>query len=252
MYETVADGTLTGYYVNDLTRSQSQGGVTNTYGLDAALRQRERTTTGGAEEGIQIYHYAGSSDSPSWIDEGESKWSRSIAALGGSLGAIQTSEGEVTLQLADMHGDVVATADVDPEATELLSTQQFDEYGNPKGESTPKFGWLGSKLRRTELPSGVIQMGKRSYVPALGRFLSVDPVKGGSANAYEYAAGDPVNNLDLTGEKCSGNTAWIKRCKAKKTIAWMKRSNKNRAIIMRFKNRRAAESFAYSLKRNYV
>jgi hypothetical protein len=43
-------------------------------------------------------------------------------------------------------------------------------------------------------------MGKRSYIPALGRFLSPDPVKGGSANAYDYANQDPVNQFDLTGE----------------------------------------------------
>jgi len=111
---------------------------------------------------------------------------------------------------------------------------------------------LGSKLRRTELPSGVIQMGVRSYVPALGRFLTRDPAFGGSANAYEYASGDPVNNFDLTGEKCVGDTAWVKRCKAKKTIAWMKRSNKNGAVILRLKTQRAAEYFAYSLNRNYI
>jgi RHS repeat-associated protein len=86
---------------------------------------------------------------------------------------------------------------------------------------TPKFGWLGSKLRRTELPSGVIQMGVRSYVPALGRFLTRDPVFGGSANAYEYASGDPVNQFDLTGEKCVGKKkGWAGRCKAKKDAAY--------------------------------
>ena len=37
----------------------------------------------------------------------------------------------MTLQLADMHGDTIATADNDPEATELLATQRFDEFGNP-------------------------------------------------------------------------------------------------------------------------
>jgi RHS repeat-associated protein len=222
----------TAYYVNDRTRSQTQGAITNTYNLDSALRQRERITSGGSEAGTEIYHYAGNSDSPAWTDEGGSKWSRSIAALGGSLGVIQMSSGEVTLQLADLHGDVVASAAIDPETTELLFTQQFDEYGNPKAQATPKFGWLGAKSRRTELPSGVIQMGVRSYVPALGRFLSVDPVPGGSANAYEYAAGDPVNNFDLTGEKCVGSQAWIERCKTKKTVAWLKRSNKNRAIII--------------------
>ena len=194
----------TAYYVNDRTRSQTQGGITNTYSLDASLRQRERITSGGSEAGTQIYHYAGSSDSPAWVDEGGSKWSRSIAALGGSLGAIQTSSGEVTLQLADLHGDVVATAAIHPEATKLLDTQRFDEFGDPL-QSSPlsggdaEFGWLGSKNRRTQLPSGVIQMGVRSYVPAVGRFLSPDPVRGGSDNTYDYANADPLNQFDLTG-----------------------------------------------------
>jgi hypothetical protein len=42
-------------------------------------------------------------------------------------------------------------------------------------------------------------MGARSYVPAIGRFISTDPVPGGSANSYEYATGDPVNVVDLAG-----------------------------------------------------
>jgi RHS repeat-associated protein len=199
-------GTLeTTYYVNDLTRVQTQDGLTNTYYLDAALRQRERVQS-GSKSGTEVYHYAGASDSPAWTQEG-ANWTRNVAAMGGSLGALQKSSGEITFQLADMHGDVVGIAESNPSATKLKSTQQFDEFGNPKQSNTPKFGWLGAKSRRTELPSGVIQMGLRSYVPAMGRFLTPDPIRGGSANAYDYANQDPVNNFDLTGECYSGRGA---------------------------------------------
>ncbi|MCP2168212.1 RHS repeat-associated core domain-containing protein [Goodfellowiella coeruleoviolacea] len=40
-------------------------------------------------------------------------------------------------------------------------------------------------------------MGSRPYSPILGRFLSVDPVEGGSANDYDYVNGDTINNTDL-------------------------------------------------------
>jgi hypothetical protein len=49
-----------------------------------------------------------------------------------------------------------------------------------------------------------MDMGARSYVPQLGRFLQPDPRPGGSANAYAYTFGDPVNETDLTGEVAEG------------------------------------------------
>lgn len=42
-------------------------------------------------------------------------------------------------------------------------------------------------------------MGVRLYVPAIGRFLQVDPIPGGSANDYDYANQDPINAYDLDG-----------------------------------------------------
>jgi uncharacterized protein RhaS with RHS repeats len=43
-------------------------------------------------------------------------------------------------------------------------------------------------------------MGARVYEPYTGTFTQPDPIQGGGANAYAYTNGDPVNELDLTGD----------------------------------------------------
>jgi RHS repeat-associated protein len=64
---------------------------------------------------------------------------------------------------------------------------------------TTKYGYLGANARSTELPSGTVEMGVRTYNPQLGRFLQVDPVSSGSANDYDYVNQNPLNAFDLDG-----------------------------------------------------
>jgi RHS repeat-associated protein len=200
----------TSYFANDMVATQSQNGITNSFELDASLRQRTRLQAGGLE-GTEVFHYDGASDAPAWTERGSS-WTRNIVGIGGELAAVQESGKEITLQLTNLHGDVSATAAINPEVTSLKGTFSYDEFGNPTSGSAGRFGWLGGKQRRTELPSGVIQMGARSYVPGIGRFLTPDPVLGGSANPYDYANQDPINNLDLAGTACKRNNANKRDC----------------------------------------
>lgn len=176
---------VTSYFSNDMVATQSEkGGVTNTFQLDATGRQHQREQAGGVA-GVEVFHYDGPGDSPSWTALG-STWSRNVPGIGDELAAVQESSGTVTFKLTDLHGDVVASASSSPTATKLLGAYRFSEFGEPLSGSAGRFGWLGGKARRTELASGVIQMGARSYIPQLGRFLTPDPIREGSVNAYDY------------------------------------------------------------------
>ncbi|MGW6130131.1 putative toxin [Cellulomonas sp. NPDC055163] len=220
-----------GFYVNDLIASQTQEGTEQfTWKLDPLQRRSSfesfkwvtdsNGTQGWASQIKKISHYGSDSDEPTWIQEDSTlpdDLTRYVAGVEGALAVTTKGQNAAkdklgrVLHLVDLHGDVIANLEIDKNAVEAtwttFSPKSYDEFGVPQplsgaGATTgppTRYGWLGAAQRSAEALGGVILMGVRLYSPATGRFLSVDPVAGGSASAYDYCNADPVNCTDLAG-----------------------------------------------------
>jgi RHS repeat-associated protein len=189
------------YYTDNQVASQTQKEQTVGYNLDPADRTLETISTGKPNNSTIINHYPGPANTPAWTENAVShEWQRNITGISGSLVAIQNNGETPELQLTNLHGDIIAKAYLSETATELAAKADTSEYGVPAVSTPAKYSWLGAIQLPTELPSGVVNMGARSYVPQTGRFLQPDPIPGGSANAYAYTYGDPVNTNDPTGD----------------------------------------------------
>ncbi len=198
------------YYTDNQVASQKQNKQTITYTLDPAGRTLEADATGEPSNANILSHYGNPGNTPQWVINTATKvWQRNIPGINGSLTAIQDNGANPVLELSNLHGDIIATAAMSETNTELLTKTDTSEFGVPTTSNPEKYAWLGSMGLPTELPSGVITMGVRSYVPQLGRFLQPDPIPGGSANAYTYTYGDPVNTTDPTGAYVQGDLTAI-------------------------------------------
>ncbi|MEJ7655215.1 MAG: RHS repeat-associated core domain-containing protein [Chloroflexia bacterium] len=96
-------------------------------------------------------------------------------------------------------GSVAALTD---SAGNLAATYSYEPFGKLKsstGSLANPYRWLGALGVYHDAPTGLYKMGTRYYDPALGRFTQTDPIEGGSANAYDYALQDPINETDVDG-----------------------------------------------------
>ncbi|MFJ2865868.1 PA14 domain-containing protein [Kitasatospora sp. NPDC087314] len=194
-------------------------GATISYTRDPADRLTGRTVTGFADpskNGTTRYSYTSKHDDADLILDQDGALLQRIVALPGGVLLTKNYDKAATTNWSypNIHGDVLFTADGTAARTGALHL--YDPFGQNIDPTTGAFadipipataaggmdfGWLGQHERPVEHLAGqqAIEMGARVYLPVLGRFLQMDPVKGGSANDYDYVNADPVNGLDLAG-----------------------------------------------------
>ena len=197
-HASTTGGATISYNADDMVATEQQDSTTDTFTLDPD-QNRINTQTEGAT--MTTNHYGDDSDSPTSTSTDSSTWTRNITGIDGGLAATADQTGTITLQLTNPHGDTIATCADFANATVIASYSESTEYGQPRNAATANttYGWLGSKQRSSNDLAGVTLMGVRLYNPTTGRFLSTDPVSGGSAGPYLYPT-NPISDFDLNGQ----------------------------------------------------
>jgi RHS repeat-associated protein len=213
--------------------------ATIAYTRDATDRIVRRTATAGDPTGTVLYGYTGGDDSADvTYDINKRLTSFSVSLPGGVL--LTNQNPAATWDFPSVRGDLVLTTDNTGHQSGDLRT--FDPYGQPlrvdgtvDAQNVPDnqpgkmdYGWLGQHERPYEHAGALalVQMGARPYSPLLGRFLSVDPVEGGSANDYDYVHADPINETDLDGKCpwCLAVLAFVARTVVRPAATWVTRT----------------------------
>ncbi|MFP5459014.1 MAG: RHS repeat domain-containing protein [Bacteriovoracia bacterium] len=84
----------------------------------------------------------------------------------------------------------------------IVQRMDFNEWGEVLFDSNPGFQGFGFAGGLYDQDTKLVKFGARDYSPAVGRWLSKDPIlfAGGDANLYGYVLQDPVNLIDPSGK----------------------------------------------------
>ncbi len=202
-------GPLTvGYYTNDLVATQTQGAATLTYTLDP-LQNRINTISGGT---TTIHHYTDSNDSPAWTSTSPTTWTRNLTGPDHNLAATVDQGGTVTCNSPTSKVTLSRPPPISPPtpASPPAATTNPPDTAPNATRPPPPPTTAGSAPNNAPAKAspGSPSWASRLYNPNTGRFLQVDPIPGGSANAYDYANQDPINQSDLTGLCWWGVHCW--------------------------------------------
>ncbi|MFJ9117374.1 polymorphic toxin-type HINT domain-containing protein [Streptomyces sp. NPDC102394] len=138
-------------------------------------------------------------------------WAQRYYGAGGTNAALrsnQTGTEKVTYLTGDQHG--TSSLAVDQDTGQTFTKRYTSPFGADRGN--PLYGpWPDDKgfLGKTrDATTGLTHIGAREYDPAIGQFISLDPILAPldpqSLNGYSYAGNNPITFSDPTGLYCDG------------------------------------------------
>ncbi|MGI5502840.1 RHS repeat-associated core domain-containing protein [Lentzea sp. CA-135723] len=119
---------------------------------------------------------------------------------GGQVVAMREGTTKITWLAADHQGTAQIAVD---KATLKVDRRRQLPFGAPRGTADPFPGERGFVGGTIDASTGLISVGARQYDPAIGRFISVDPIMDGSSpqqwNGYAYSNNSPITLSDPSG-----------------------------------------------------
>ena len=182
-----------------LAQVQTQPSFYTDYSYDALGRRYEMNVTGLA---ATTYQYDGLNAAETWLDGITSSPTTYQDGLG--LDELFNSSGN-SLNDSFLRDGLNSTIALTNASGSVIDQTTYDPYG-ATSDSAPTQASPFEFTGRENDGNGLYYLRGRYYAPAIGRYISRDPVGfAGGFNLYEYAGDDPTNATDVTGMDCGAD-----------------------------------------------
>ncbi|MGC1184224.1 MAG: RHS repeat-associated core domain-containing protein, partial [Candidatus Dormiibacterota bacterium] len=186
----VGAATTYSYDQADRLTGVSRTGLSASYAYNGAGLRMSKTVNGTTEQ----YSWDQSGSVPLLIQDGATSF---IYGPGGMTLEQIDGSGNPTYYLHDWQGSTLGMVN---SSGAVVVSYSYDAYGNLTSSSGTVSTPLLFQGQYRDSETGFYYLQARYYDPATGQFLTRDPMAAGTGAPYVFAADDPVNGADPTGD----------------------------------------------------